>query len=57
MVPNYVRHADRRFINGKGEFDWSLFNTTDTTNYVEMYSNDTPVLVKNRKGGIQRIGE
>lgn len=34
-----------------------FFNTTDTTNYVEMYSNNTPVFVKDRKGEVKRIGE
>lgn len=49
MDPNYVWRADRRFINEKGESDWPPSNTTDTTNYVEMYLNNASAFVKNKK--------
>ena len=37
-----------RFINGKGEFDWPP-NIIHITNYIEMYPNNTPVLLRIEK--------
>lgn len=49
MDPNYVWHADMRFINEKGESDQPHSNNTDTTNYVEMYLNNAPVFCQEEK--------